>query len=164
MFLIQALVDEAEWHQGPPGKSFVRLVIRLDADRAVHKDVHKDKESQEMQATTKVTQRTVTSAAGTAVTVLAFSGDISSASKDAILEAYQGLGEAATSVLLDFTAVDYINSSGIAIIIQLLLEASKSGARKVGIFGLSAHFQKVFTMVGINKYASLYPNEQAALA
>lgn len=30
MFLIQALVDEAEWHQGPPGKSFVRLMIRLD--------------------------------------------------------------------------------------------------------------------------------------
>ncbi len=30
MFLIQALVDEAEWHQGPPGKSFVRLVIRLN--------------------------------------------------------------------------------------------------------------------------------------
>jgi serine/threonine-protein kinase RsbW len=33
MFLIQALVDEAEWHQGPPGKSFVRLVIRLDAQQ-----------------------------------------------------------------------------------------------------------------------------------
>jgi serine/threonine-protein kinase RsbW len=29
MFLIQALVDEAEWHKGPPGKSFVRLVIKL---------------------------------------------------------------------------------------------------------------------------------------
>jgi serine/threonine-protein kinase RsbW len=33
MFLIQALVDEAEWHQGPPGKSFVRLVIRLDKEK-----------------------------------------------------------------------------------------------------------------------------------
>lgn len=32
MFLIQALVDKAEWHKGPPGKSFVRLVIRLDND------------------------------------------------------------------------------------------------------------------------------------
>ena len=32
MFLIQALVDEAEWHKGPPGKSFVRLVIRLDKE------------------------------------------------------------------------------------------------------------------------------------
>lgn len=30
MFLIQSLVDEAEWHKGPPGRSFVRLVIRLD--------------------------------------------------------------------------------------------------------------------------------------
>lgn len=29
MFLIQALVDEAEWHVGPPGKSYVRLVIKL---------------------------------------------------------------------------------------------------------------------------------------
>jgi serine/threonine-protein kinase RsbW len=32
MFLIQALVDEAEWHKGPPGKSYVRLVIRLDKE------------------------------------------------------------------------------------------------------------------------------------
>ena len=32
MFLIQALVDEAEWYQGPPGKSFVRLVIKLDKE------------------------------------------------------------------------------------------------------------------------------------
>ena len=32
MFLIQALVDEAEWHIGPPGNSFVRLVIRLNKD------------------------------------------------------------------------------------------------------------------------------------
>ncbi|MGC8548247.1 MAG: ATP-binding protein [Acidobacteriaceae bacterium] len=29
MFLIQALVDEAEWYAGPPGKSYVRLLIKL---------------------------------------------------------------------------------------------------------------------------------------
>ncbi len=34
MFLIQSLVDEAEWHKGPPGKSFVRLVIRLDKENS----------------------------------------------------------------------------------------------------------------------------------
>ncbi|SRR6266536_312213 len=32
MFLIQNLVDEAEWYQGPQGKSYVRLVIRLDKE------------------------------------------------------------------------------------------------------------------------------------
>jgi len=47
MFLIQALVDEAEWHQGPPGKSFVRLVIRLDAKEEDGRkdDEKKDKEN-----------------------------------------------------------------------------------------------------------------------
>ncbi len=117
-----------------------------------------------MQAATKVTQRNATSTSGAPIRVLAFSGDISSASKDAILAAYEGLDPAVTGVLLDFTGVEYINSSGIAIIIQLLLEASKTGTRKIAIFGLSTHFQKVFTMVGINKYAALSPNEAAALS
>jgi anti-sigma B factor antagonist len=117
-----------------------------------------------MQATTKVTQRAATSASGSPVSVLAFSGDISSASKDAILAAYHGLDGASPKILLDFSSVDYINSSGIAIVIQMLLEASKAGSRTIGIFGLSAHFQKVFTMVGINKYAAMHSNEAAALA
>lgn len=34
MFLIQALVDEAEWHKGPPGKSYVRLMIRLRKEKS----------------------------------------------------------------------------------------------------------------------------------
>lgn len=117
-----------------------------------------------MQTNTKVTHRTIQSASGSAVSVLGLSGDISSASKDAILTAYHGLDGAASKVLLDFTQVDYVNSSGIAIIIQVLLEASKSGNKQIGIFGLSPHFQKVFSMVGINKYAALHPTEAAALA
>lgn len=116
-----------------------------------------------MQVTTKVTQREAKSPSGSPVTILAFSGDISSTSKDAILAAYHSVGESVSKVLLDFTSVDYVNSSGIAIFIQMLIEASKSGVRTIGIFGLSAHFQKVFTMVGINKYASIAPNESAAL-
>ncbi len=47
-----------------------------------------------MQASTKVTRRTATSASGHEVAILAFSGDISSASKEAILGAYQASGRA----------------------------------------------------------------------
>lgn len=117
-----------------------------------------------MQVSTKVAVRTATAASAEPVSILAFSGDISSASKEAMLAAYHELGADVTRLLLDFTAVEYINSSGIAIIIQMLLEAQKSGSRSIGIFGLSAHFRKVFTMVGIGKYATLYDDEQAALA
>jgi serine/threonine-protein kinase RsbW len=39
MFLIQALVDEAEWVHDSKGKgSYVRLVIRLDRENELHKE------------------------------------------------------------------------------------------------------------------------------
>lgn len=117
-----------------------------------------------MQTATRINTRTVTAASGNTATVLAFGGDISSASKDAVLGAWHSLNGSASRVLLDFTAVDYINSSGIAIIIQMLLEAGRTGTQTIGIFGLTPHFQKVFTMVGINKYAALHKDESSALA
>jgi anti-sigma B factor antagonist len=45
----------------------------------------------------------------------------------------------------------------------MLMEANKSG-QKIAAFGLTPHFQKVFTMVGITKYAALFPDENAAKA
>ncbi|MGA2570770.1 MAG: STAS domain-containing protein [Terracidiphilus sp.] len=96
--------------------------------------------------------------------VLRFEGDIASTSKDAVLGVYQSLPQETTKlILLDFTRVDYINSSGIALVIQLLIQASHEG-QTVCAFGLSAHFNKVFTMVGITKYARLYPTQAEALA
>jgi anti-anti-sigma factor len=104
------------------------------------------------------------SPSGQPVTVLRFEGDISSASKEAVIGSYHSLSkETVKTVLLDFTKVEYINSSGIALVIQLLMEAANAG-QKVLAFGLSAHFQKVFTMVGITKYAGLFPDQTAALA
>ena len=117
-----------------------------------------------MQSETKSHVEQLTSPAGHPVTVLRFEGDIASTSKDAVLGVYQALPKATTRiVLLDFTKVDYINSSGIALVIQMLIEASNSD-QKVYAYGLSAHFTKVFTMVGITKYAGLFSTQAEALA
>jgi len=95
--------------------------------------------------------------------VLRFEGDVTSASKDAVLGTYQNLPHDTKEILLDFSKVPYLNSSGIALIIQLLIEASKA-SRKVQTFGLTPHFIKVFTMLGLEKYTSLHPDERAAKA
>lgn len=117
-----------------------------------------------MQTETKTRVDQLTSPAGHQVSVLRFEGDIASTSKEAVLGTYQSLPKAtAKIVLLDFTKVDYINSSGIALVIQMLIEAASSG-QKVYAYGLSAHFTKVFTMVGITKYAGLFPDQASALA
>jgi len=116
-----------------------------------------------VQNETKARVEQLTSPAGHPVAVLRFEGDIASTSKDAVIGTYLLLPKETKLVLLDFTKVDYINSSGIALVIQLLIEASNSG-QKVSAFGLSAHFTKVFTMVGIPKYAGLFADQAAALA
>ena len=117
-----------------------------------------------MQSETKSHVDQLTSPAGHPVTVLRFEGDIASTSKDAVLGTYQALPKNDVKlIMLDFTKVDYINSSGIALVIQLLIEAANAG-QKVSAFGLSAHFNKVFTMVGITKYANLFPTQPEAMA
>ena len=117
-----------------------------------------------MQSETKSRVDQLTSPAGHPVRVLRFEGDIASTSKEAVLGTYQGLPKQSTKlILLDFTKVEYINSSGIALVIQLLIEAANAG-QKVFAYGLSPHFTKVFTMVGITKYAGLFPGQQEALA
>lgn len=116
-----------------------------------------------MQSATKVARHEATAASGDNVAILAFSGDIASTSRDTMLQAYHGVGPV-KKVLLDFSGVDYINSSGIAIIIQMLIEERAAGHRTIGIFGLSPHFKKVFTMVGVPKYAAISPDQTAALS
>ena len=117
-----------------------------------------------MQSPNKVSQHHLAGNSADPVLALRYTGDISSASKEAVVGSYQALDKAAVKkILLDFTGVEYLNSSGIALVIQVLMEAAKS-AQTVAICGLTAHFTKVFTMVGITRYAALYPNEQAALA
>ena len=115
-----------------------------------------------METGTKTTVDEIITDSGKPVSVLRFSGDISSTSRDNVLNAYDKVAKD-RPVLLDFCHVDYINSSGIALVIQMMMAANKLG-QEICAFGLTPHFQKVFTMVGITKYAKLYPDEHAAKA
>ena len=100
---------------------------------------------------------------GKPITALRFSGDITSTSKEAVLGTYQGLPPEVNRIVLDLSKVEYINSSGIALIIQVLMQARHTG-RSIHTFGLSDHFRKVFTMVGMTKYTELHADETSACA
>ena len=45
----------------------------------------------------------------------------------------------------------------------MMIAAGKAG-QSIQTFGLTPHFQKVFTMVGITKYTTLHPDEKSACA
>jgi len=112
---------------------------------------------------TKVKMEETPCGDGAPIIVLRFAGDITSTSQAAVLGSYQALPESATRILLDFSKVDYLNSSGIALVIQMMI-AAKKRSQTIQTFGLTPHFQKVFTMVGITKYTTIHPDEETARA
>jgi anti-anti-sigma factor len=57
-------------------------------------------------------------------------------------------------IVLDFEATEYINSTGIALIVRLLAEARRDG-RPVRASGLSAHYQEIFRITRLSDFIAL---------
>ena len=90
------------------------------------------------------------------VTVMEIQGDITAFSETFLNEAYQKANtEGATRILLKIDEGSYINSGGIAILIQILAQTKKNN-QVIGITGISDHFKKIFHMVGITKFAKIH--------
>ncbi len=91
-------------------------------------------------------------------------GEINSFAEEALTAAYDEAeaGDPAT-VALNFTSVDYINSTGIALLIGLLARARKAHRRLV-VYGLSDHYVQIFKLTRLSDFMSVVPDEVSALA
>jgi len=97
-------------------------------------------------------------------TIIDLVGDVTTFAEEAITQAYQSASsDGAENIIFNFRENDYINSAGIAILIGVVTEARKRD-QKLLMTGLSAHFQKIFRMVGLTQYADLHPTVPDALA
>ncbi len=66
-------------------------------------------------------------------------------------------------ILLNFSDVDYINSTGIALIVGLLARA-RASRRRLLACGLSDHYVEIFNITRLADFMTVYPNEQSALS
>jgi len=98
------------------------------------------------------------------VAVIDLRGEVNAFADEAINAAYAEAvsGDSAT-VLLNFDAVDYINSTGIALIVGLLAMARKAH-RRVLACGLSDHYREVFQITRLADFMSIFPDEVSAFA
>jgi len=98
-----------------------------------------------------------------AVTLFNIRGDLTSFSEPLLSEAYQNANtQGANKILLKIDREAYINSGGIAALIQILAQ-SKRNNQHIGITGVSDHFKKIFAMVGITKFADIHESVENAL-
>jgi anti-sigma B factor antagonist len=99
-----------------------------------------------------------------AVRVIDITGDVTAASEDVLLEAYDRAGtDGVTAIVLDFTALEYMNSGGIGLLVMLLVRAQRQG-QKVLAFGLSEHYRQIFELTRLDEGIGIHATEAEALA
>jgi anti-sigma B factor antagonist len=95
--------------------------------------------------------------------VVVMSGTVNRAAKQGLEAAYEEAAANPGRVLMDFGAVDYINSTGIAVIVGVLAMA-RAEDREVGAFGLTDHYREVFNITRLSDFMTIYDDETAAAA
>ena len=96
------------------------------------------------------------------VTVIDMPAHIDITSEPALDTAYSEVSPKG-AILLNFSGTEYINSSGIALIVGILARARKQ-SRPISAYGLSAHYREIFEVTRLSDFMGLYGDEQAAIA
>ena len=95
--------------------------------------------------------------------IIDLQGEIDSFAEHVLDAAYSDAeSKLPNTILLNFTKVDYINSTGIALIVSLLARARKSHRRLVTC-GLSEHYVEIFRITRLADFMNIYPDEASAL-
>lgn len=98
------------------------------------------------------------------VGIIDLQGEINSTAEKTLESAYtQAIAGDPRVVVLNFSAVDYMNSTGIAFIVGILAQARKSN-RRVIVYGLSDHYIEIFNITRLSDFMHIFPDERSALA
>jgi len=67
------------------------------------------------------------------------------------------------AIILNFTGLEYMNSSGIGLLVTLLIRAQRQRQRLLA-YGLSEHYRQIFELTRLNEAIGIYSSEAEALA
>lgn len=94
--------------------------------------------------------------------VLDLRGDVDADARATLDRAYTSAVEHGTArLLLNFTEVGYINSTGLAVIVGMLARARTDGVSVSG-YGLSDHYREIFAITRLSDFMPIWPDEAAA--
>jgi anti-anti-sigma factor len=98
------------------------------------------------------------------VAVIDLGGELNAEAEETLNAAYtEARGQDPRAILLNFRDVEYINSTGIALIVGVLAEARKA-RQAVLACSLSDHYREIFQITRLVEYMSIFPDEATALA
>ena len=102
--------------------------------------------------------------AGPKAAVIEVHGEITAAAENALMDAYtQASSGGAQTFIIDFGPLEYMNSSGIGLLVTLLIRINRQKQRLLAC-GLSEHYRQIFELTRLNEAIGIYGTEAEALA
>lgn len=102
--------------------------------------------------------------AGDGISVIDIQGEITAFSEAEITTAHEKASAShPKAVVLNFTGLEYMNSGGIGLLVTTLIRAQRSG-HKLYAYGLTEHYQQIFSLTRLDEAIGIYENEENAIS
>ncbi len=96
--------------------------------------------------------------------IIDIEGEVNANAENQLMDAYsQANAGNPRAVILNFKGLDYMNSSGIGLLVTLLIRVQRQ-KQKLLAFGLSDHYMQIFELTRLNEAIGIYTDEAEALA
>jgi anti-sigma B factor antagonist len=98
------------------------------------------------------------------ISILDIQGEVTGSAESILMDAYtQATASGAQAIILNFSGLEYMNSSGIGLLVTMLIRTQRQKQRLVA-FGLSDHYRQIFELTQLDKAIGICGDEAAALA
>lgn len=96
--------------------------------------------------------------------ILDVEGELTAFAEDALMAAYnQACAERVRNIILNFERLEYMSSSGIGLLVTLLIRAQRQRQRLLA-YGLSEHYRHIFGLTRLNEAIAIYATEAEAVS
>jgi anti-sigma B factor antagonist len=95
--------------------------------------------------------------------VIDISGEVTSASEQALGDAYSKASAPGVKwIILNFARLEYMNSGGIGMLVTLLVRANRQ-RQKLLAYGLNDHYRQIFELTRLDEAIGIHADEAAAV-
>ncbi len=89
-------------------------------------------------------------------------GDLTAQSEETLMAAYTAASQnGVKAIILNFEGLDYMNSSGIGLLVTMLIRVQRQKQRLLA-YGLTDHYQQIFELTRLNEAIGIFADEAAA--
>ncbi len=100
---------------------------------------------------------------GDNVSVIDIKGELTAFAEDVLMDAYNQASDGRVrAIVLNFEGLEYMNSSGIGLLVTLLIRVNREKQRLL-TYGLSEHYRSIFQITRLDDAIGIYDTEDEAV-